>query len=114
MCCVLKCGHQVMELMRGGTSPLELLGVGPLSAPIGEAVGKVLNHCQVLFGGLQLSNVQRNVLDQVPKEKIAGLTVLRVRPAAMLTMTNLICCMIYVVYARTCASRAAALALKGA
>eukprot|EP00873_Tetraselmis_striata_P016178 jgi/Tetstr1/436442/TSEL_025271.t1 len=70
--------QQVMELMRGGTSPLELLGVGPLSAPIGEAVGKVLNHCQVLFGGLQLSNVQRNVLDQVPKEKIAGLTVLRV------------------------------------
>jgi hypothetical protein len=64
--------------MKEGSSPLELCGVAHLSAPIAEAVGKVLSNCQMLFGGLHLTVVARGVGDHVPKEKLAGLLVLRV------------------------------------
>lgn len=67
--------------MKAGTSPLELCGVAHLSAPIGEAVGKVLSTCQTTFGGLHLTVVQRSVVDHLPKEKIPGLLVLRVKSA---------------------------------
>lgn len=65
-------------MIRAGTYPLNMYGVGHLSNAIGDALGRILSNCGAMFGGLHLSTVPRSVLDHVPKEKLMGLVVLKV------------------------------------